>query len=387
MMKKKKKQWTIKNTLPEEKYQSSEDYHTKEVAENYAKSSPIKKTQEKMTERAIELGNFKKNSLILDLGAGTGHSTKTLQKHGFETKAIDSSKEMIKQAKKRGLEVIKADMRKLPFKEEEFDGAISISALQWLLQSPNAKENIKQVANELYKVLKPKAKAVIQFYPKTEKQAIQAAKIFSKQGFKVELVTDSPTEPKKRKVYLVLEKQEQEKKEEDKEIFFSEIYEKSWKKKQEQKYKQLIPKIKRYLNKEMKVLDIGAGQGWIYNDFKKEGIEFKKVTAIEPDKKMIDKKNKKINYINTSFEKFNARQKYDLIIIFDSLHLIEEKEKIKKFLKKEGMVLISLPLHYKNLLNQFTLNKEYKIIKKGVIGKEEKDEYILIKLKKWKKND
>ena len=379
---KKQKTWSIKNTRPEEKYKSSEEYHTREVAENYAKSNPIKKTQEKMTKRAIELGNFKKNSLILDLGAGTGHSTKTLQEHGFKTKAIDSSKEMIKQAKKRGIKITKADMRKLPFKKQEFDGAISISALQWLLQGENAKRNIKQAAKELYRVLKNRARAVIQFYPKTEKQAIQTAKIFSKQGFKTELVTDYPNEPKKRKIYLVLEKQQKEDKKENKELFFSEIYEKSWKKKQEQKYKQLIPEIRQYLNSNMKVLDIGAGQAWIYKHFKKHGIEFKKITAVEPDKKMINKKNKKISYINTSFEKFNARQKYDLIIIFDSLHLIKKPEKISKFLKKEGLVLISIPLHYKNLLNQFKLNKQYKIIKKGVIGKEEKDEYLLVQFKK-----
>ncbi len=380
---KKQKTWKVKNKRPEEEYEASEEYYSKGVAENYAKSNPIKRMQEKMTKRAIELGEFKKGDLILDLGAGTGHSTKTLQEHSFKTKAIDSSEEMIKQAKKRGIKVRKADMRKLPFKQEEFDGAVSISALQWLLQGENAKGNIKQATKELYRVLKNKAMAVIQFYPKTEKQALQTAKIFSRQGFKTKVVTDYPDEPKKRKVYLVLEKQEQEKiARNDKKLFFSKIYEKSWKKKQEQKYKQLIPEIKEYLNSSMKVLDIGAGQAWIYDYFKKHGIEFKKITAVEPDKKMIDKKNKKISYINTSFEKFNARQKYDLIIIFDSLHLIEKPEKITKFLKKEGLVLISVPLHYKNLLNQFKLNKQYKIIKKGVIGKEEKDEYLLVQFKK-----
>jgi len=55
-------------------------------------------------------------------------------------------------------------------------------------------------------VLKDKGKAVFQFYSKSEEEAIKTAKLFSKQGFEVQLVTDYPENSKKRKTYILLEK-------------------------------------------------------------------------------------------------------------------------------------------------------------------------------------
>jgi len=200
------KKWVVKNNRPEEKYLGkANEYYNKNVSENYSKSKPLQKMQKQITLRAIELAGFEKGNKILDLGAGTGTSMKTLNEKGFKTKGIDVSNEMIKKAKEQGIEIKKADMRKIPFKDKEFDGVISISALQWLI-ADKEDEEIKKVAKETNRVLKKKGKAIFQFYSKSEEQAIKTAKLFSKQGFETQLITDYPENPKKRKTYILLKK-------------------------------------------------------------------------------------------------------------------------------------------------------------------------------------
>ena len=202
----KEKKWVIKNIRPEENYsRKASEYYNKEVSENYSKSKPVQRMQRQITLRAIELANFKKGAKILDLGAGTGYSMRVLKELGFKVRGIDVSSEMIKKARENELEVIEADMRKIPFNNNEFDGIISISALQWLV-ADKEDEEIKKVAKETRRVLKDKGKAVFQFYSKSEEEAIKTAKLFSKQGFEVQLVTDYPENSKKRKTYILLEK-------------------------------------------------------------------------------------------------------------------------------------------------------------------------------------
>ena len=86
-----------------------------------------------------------------------------------------------------------------------------------------------------------------------------------------------------------------------------------------------------------------------------------------------------INYFTETFEKWsekNKNKKYDYLICFDSLHLLKKQTQITSHLKKEGIGFIAVPLHFENLLNKFN---EKNIIEKGVIGKQEKDVYIIIK--------
>ncbi len=377
MKKKKIKEWKVKNQRPEEEYGGkAEHYYSEQVAENYAHSKPMQKMQESIAERAIEFLGIKKGR-ILDLGAGTGYSMKKLEQKRFEAVGIDVSNEMIKQASKKGIRVIKADMRSLPFKENEFDGAISISAFQWLLEGDKkeVRENIEKTAGELRRVLKPEASAVIQFYPKTEDDMKLSAKIFSKQGFETTIAEDNPKQKNKRKVYLIAKNKKGDN-------YISEIYEKAWKKKQEEKYKKAIQVLKKYLDEKGEVLDIGAGQGWFYEKLAKKGFRFKQVTAIEPDDRMMKKENEqKLNmkYENETFEEWsekNRNKKYDYVFSFDSLHLLKKPRSVLNHLKKGGICFIAVPFHFENLLNQFN---EKNIIEKGVIGKQEKDTYLIIK--------
>jgi len=98
---------------------------------------------------------------VLDLGSGSGRNlTKIKKGHMY---LIDFSDEMIKLAKKRAktnkitAEFYNLDITKLPFEKDFFDSGICISALHCI----ESKENREKTIKELFRVLKPKAQALI----------------------------------------------------------------------------------------------------------------------------------------------------------------------------------------------------------------------------------
>lgn len=160
-------------------------------------SPGMKRMQEKLTARAIELLDLEEGK-ILDIGCGSGFSTQVLYDYGFDVVGIDPNEEMVNKAKERKLDCVVGSFEKIPFESQTFDGIISISALQWA--------DYKKAAKEVSRVLKNKAKAVMQFYPESEKDAIRAARLFADQGFKTELAIDNPENPKKKKIFLLLDR-------------------------------------------------------------------------------------------------------------------------------------------------------------------------------------
>lgn len=99
-----------------------------------------------MCERAIELLALPEDEscLILDIGCGSGLSGNTLEEAGHTWIGIDISSAMLDVAVDREVEgdLVLGDMgHGMPYKAGTFDGAISISALQWLCKL-NARHNI-----------------------------------------------------------------------------------------------------------------------------------------------------------------------------------------------------------------------------------------------------
>lgn len=117
----------------------------------------------------------KQTGNVLDLGSGSGrHLTKI--KNG-EMFLVDFSKEMIKLAeakaknKKIKAKFHVADMAKLPFEDNLFDAAISISSIHCTPKSQH-----KKIVKELYRVMKPKAKALIGVWNIASKRFKNSAK-------------------------------------------------------------------------------------------------------------------------------------------------------------------------------------------------------------------
>lgn len=177
---------------------------TKVAAANYEKNKRMKFIQKEMTQRALEFLEMTEG-LILDVGCGTGFSMQEIQDSDLKTKGIDISQPMLDIARKKGFKVKQADFRKIPYKDNSFDAIISISALQWVhgKSYDEIVDYYTDTASEFKRVLKKKGKAVIQFYPKTEKEFELMIKIFRK-FFKITIAEDFPDIPKKRKRYIIL---------------------------------------------------------------------------------------------------------------------------------------------------------------------------------------
>ena len=103
----------------------------------------------------------KKSGKVLDLGSGSGRHLVNI-KNG-KIYLIDFSKEMLKLAEKKAkkekinAEFKQANIWEIPYENEFFDFAICISALHCV----EGKQKREKAVKELYRVLKPKAKAEI----------------------------------------------------------------------------------------------------------------------------------------------------------------------------------------------------------------------------------
>ena len=105
-----------------------------------------------------------------------------------------------------------------------------------------------------------------------------------------------------------------------------------------------LNKIKKFI-KNKDILDIGSGNGGLINYYLKET---NKVSSIEPSvklKKKLEAKYKKM--INIFSNKKKLKKKYDVILYMDVIEHIKkynyEINSIKKYLKKNGLIIINVP--------------------------------------------
>jgi SAM-dependent methyltransferase len=63
---------------------------------------------------------------LLDLGCGTGAQTLAFRDAGWDVTGVDVSEDMLRRARIRELNVVRADASKLPFDDASFDAAVSV---------------------------------------------------------------------------------------------------------------------------------------------------------------------------------------------------------------------------------------------------------------------
>ncbi|XP_058452609.1 probable 18S rRNA (guanine-N(7))-methyltransferase isoform X2 [Malaya genurostris] len=166
-----------------------------------------------MCERAIELLALPEDNahFILDIGCGSGLSGSVLEDQGNVWIGVDIAQAMLDVAVEREVEgdLILGDMGQgMPFKAGTFDGAVSISALQWLCNADKKshipQKRLYQFFSSLFACLTRNARAVFQFYPENSDQITLVTTQATKAGFYGGLVVDYPNSAKAKKYYLVL---------------------------------------------------------------------------------------------------------------------------------------------------------------------------------------
>ena len=122
--------------------------------------------QQALVLRCLELSGLQmagavttRKPLVLDLGCGSGLSSTPLSDKGCMTIGLDLSIEMLREARRRGCEVVQADMAQpLPLRAGAFDTVFSVSALQFLCEPAagrTAQERLGCCLSEVRRVVRP----------------------------------------------------------------------------------------------------------------------------------------------------------------------------------------------------------------------------------------
>ncbi len=88
---------------------------------------------------------------ILDAGVGTGRFAAPLQSAGYEVVGIDISSRMLAKAReKRVADIMKGDLRTLPFRDNAFGSAMSVHVLHLISDWRKALAEIGRVTKDIY---------------------------------------------------------------------------------------------------------------------------------------------------------------------------------------------------------------------------------------------
>lgn len=190
---------------PEAGVGAAVDHYIEPEAQRYTVQNP--KIQREMTQVALELCCAKPGNkfLILDAGCGSGLSAEVVHEDGHTVVGLDTTAEMLglAPASCKGM-LAQADLGQgIPLRHGIFDAVISISAIQWLLQSPEDSRPGLRFFQDLRAVLKPDASFACQVYPASSNDADRlvsfAENFFPKAGF----VAAAPHGNKSLKLFLV----------------------------------------------------------------------------------------------------------------------------------------------------------------------------------------
>ncbi|BGP37525.1 18S rRNA (guanine1575-N7)-methyltransferase [Rhodotorula kratochvilovae] len=194
-------------------------YNAGEAAK-YTSNTRVQSIQAEMTYRCLELldlpvsatdDEMPRSSYLLDIGAGSGLSGEILTEEGHQWVGMDVSGGMLEVALEREVEgdLMLADIGQgIPFRPSSFDGAISVSVLQWLCNADSTAHSpsgrLLRFFTDLFGCLRKGSRAVFQFYPESDEQVTFIMMQATRAGFGGGLCVDYPNSSKKKKFYLIL---------------------------------------------------------------------------------------------------------------------------------------------------------------------------------------
>ncbi|KAG2144830.1 S-adenosyl-L-methionine-dependent methyltransferase [Suillus cothurnatus] len=192
-----------------------EIYYGDSEAKKYTQNTRNQQIQADMTYRALELLNLPPDepAFLLDIGCGSGLSGEILEEEGHIWAGVDIAPSMLEVALERDIDgdLFLQDIGQgFGFRPGSFDGAISISVLQWLLNAETSHptssppHRLTRFFTTLHSALRNPSRAIFQFYPTSDDQIQLITSIAQKAGFGGGVVVDYPNSKKARKVFLCL---------------------------------------------------------------------------------------------------------------------------------------------------------------------------------------
>ncbi|KAF8798168.1 S-adenosyl-L-methionine-dependent methyltransferase [Phlegmacium glaucopus] len=192
-----------------------EIYYGDAEAKKYTQNTRNQQIQADMTYRALELLNMPPDQpgYLLDIGCGSGLSGEILDDEGYIWTGVDIAPSMLEVALEREVEgdLFLQDIGQgFGFRPGSFDGAISISVLQWLLNAETSHptssppHRLNRFFTTLHSAMRNPSRVVLQFYPSSDDQIQLITSIAQKAGFGGGIVVDYPNSKKAKKVFLCL---------------------------------------------------------------------------------------------------------------------------------------------------------------------------------------
>jgi 18S rRNA (guanine1575-N7)-methyltransferase len=192
-----------------------EEYYNEEEAAKYAVSSRMATIQTALAERCLDLLGLPEDDecprLLLDIGAGTGISGGILTNAGHHWIGADISRPMLLAALDAEVEgdLLQSDAGLgIALRTGCLDGAVSVSAIQWLCSADNSTQSpvrrLNAFFSSLYAALRHSARAALQFYPDSPQQLELITSSAMRAGFSGGLLVDYPNSAKAKKYFLVL---------------------------------------------------------------------------------------------------------------------------------------------------------------------------------------
>ena len=189
-------------------------------ASRYSTCQQTQQVQDELTEECIRIleqrldGSLQKGSLLLNVGCGSGLCSKVVTRRGLHSVGADISGPMLREADEsvNGMLVQTDCFGRLPFRDAEFDHAISVSALQWLCaglatSTPASPEMAGVFFGELSRVLKDRAVFVAQLYPRHQEDVELLEDAARAIGWCGAVVTAFPHTTRAKKKFLCLQKE------------------------------------------------------------------------------------------------------------------------------------------------------------------------------------
>lgn len=106
-------------------------------------------------ETMLERADLPTSGSVLDAGGGTGRVASAIREYAGEVVIADPSLGMLRQADRTQLDLVCSNSETLPFPNESFERVIMVDALHHVI-------NHAQTAREMYRVLKPGGRIVIE---------------------------------------------------------------------------------------------------------------------------------------------------------------------------------------------------------------------------------